>query len=195
MTARELPFVIFALPRSRTAWMGHFLSYGETRVGHDIGVECRQMTDFLVPFENGMRGTVETGSMIAWERIRELMPNVKLAVVKRPIWQVLHSLFRFGLAPQVEDLIRRDELLDEISEQEGTLTLQYDDLEEEASCRKLFEFCLERPFDPEWWNLIRSINIQVNMPAKISQLQQNASHLVKLKADIVKQSFRCEGNA
>jgi hypothetical protein len=142
-----------------------------------------------------MRGTVETGSMIAWDKILDLMPMLNLAVVKRPIWQVLHSLLRFGLAPPVEDLIRRDELLDEISDLPDTLTLQYDELETESGCKKLFEHCLATPFDHGWWDLLRNINIQVEMPAKIAQLEKNAQYIAALKADLARRNFRCEGNA
>jgi hypothetical protein len=189
------PFVIFALPRCRTAWLSHFLSYGTHLCGHDIGIECRSVSDFLIPFANGMQGTAETGSMLAWQQIRDLMPGTKFVVIKRPIWQVMHSLLRFGLAPPVQELIDRDDLLDVISEQKDTMTLPFDYLSTEVGCKDIFEFCLEEPFDQEWWRLLNGINIQVQMPGRIAQLQQNAGHLAVLKESLRDTNFKCPGNA
>lgn len=192
---RKSPFVVFALPRSRTAWLSHFLSYGDNLVGHDIGIECQSIDDFMVPFVNGMIGTVETGAMIAWPQIRKLIPNVRFAVIKRPIWQVLHSLGRFGLEPSVEELIVRDNLLDEISGLKDTLTVSYESLNSESGCKPVFEFCLGERFDHGWWDVLREINIQVKIPETILRVQQNASALDTLKAQIRDANFKCSGSA
>ena len=180
---RQAPFVIFALPRSRTAWLAHFLSYDGNWCGHDIGIECCSVGDFAIPFDKGMIGTVETGAMGAHRRIRDMMPKCKFIVIKRPVWQVLQSLLRIGIDCPAEEMLKRDEWLDGIAADKDTLTVKFDDLKDETKIKQLFQHCLGRPWDPEWWNTLRQINIQVDIGARVAQLQRRGPALAELKRE------------
>ena len=39
------PFVVFALPRSRSAWLARFLTWGDWMCGHDELRHCRSLDD------------------------------------------------------------------------------------------------------------------------------------------------------
>lgn len=191
------PFVVLALPRSRTAWLSHWLAYGPRWVGHDIGAECHTIHDFVIPFEHGMVGTVETGAMIAWREIKDLL-DPHFVVVKRPIWQVLHSLSRFGFRPEglVEEMLRRDAMLDEVSALPGVLTVEFDSLGDSAIAKRIWHKCLgPEPFDPQWFKLENGLNIQVDMGARIQRLSRNGDVLATLKAQLASEkSPECLGN-
>jgi hypothetical protein len=63
------PFVIFGLPRSRTAWLAHWLGLGRGLVGHDMAIEANTAQGFLDALWQ-RAGTVETGAMRAWRLLR-----------------------------------------------------------------------------------------------------------------------------
>lgn len=179
------PFVILALPRSRTAWMAHFLSYpGLPACGHDIGIECNTVGDFLDCFNLGMPGTVETGAMIGWRALVQELPGVKLVTVRRPLPEVQASLARFGVVAVPGELEARDQMLDQVEAVPGTRRLAYSDLRSPFICQWLFEHCLERAFDLTWWTQLAQINIQVNMADRLEQLRKRAGPLAKLKREL-----------
>lgn len=192
-----MSFVIFSLPRSRSAWMAHWLASQGDKVGHDIGIECETVGDFLGSFRAGLEGTCETGSMFGWRLLREAMPQVRLAVVRRPLPEVMASLSRWGLGgPLLQaEMEVRDSLLDSISTLPGTLSLPWTELGDPAAAKGLWEFCLpERELDWELWERMTWTNIQVDMEARLEQLRRNYKKLQRLKAEVAFRQMALRGD-
>lgn len=185
MTRR--PFIILALPRSRTAWLAHYLTLGsEFLIGHDTLVECASIEDFLGQFASGMAGTVETGAMLGWRLLRARMPSAHLVTVHRPVSEVEASLRKFGLAPDLAELEARNGLLEACAMSPGTQSFAWEDLSLPLVGQWLFEHLLERPFDEAWHQRMCEVNIQVDMIARSSRLWENRQRLAGLKAQVAK---------
>ena len=179
----QRPFVILALPRSRTAWLAHWL-HGEAHpVGHDTLIECASVNDFLRGFEKGLRGSVETAAVEGWRRLRAELPTVRIVTVRRPLGEVRTSLAAFGLEADAE-LAKRDAALDEV-EQAGAERIDFADLRQRG-CRKwLWQHVLpEVPFDPARSDAFEGVNIQVDMPARVEQLRRRAPYATALREDL-----------
>ena len=176
-----MSFVVFSLPRSRSTWLSAFLSYGGRIVHHDLGPECDTPEAFIERLGNG---TCETGAAFAWRLIRRMKPDCKFVVVKRDPSEVCESLERFGLRGQMVEMISRFVHLSEIAIQPGTLYVEYARLGEMETCKRIFEFCLDEPFDRAWWERLDAINIQVDMPAWLRHLSSNRDRIEALKADV-----------
>lgn len=177
------PFIVLSLPRSRSAWMAHFLSYNGELVGHDLATECCSVAEFR---ENLLQlsGTCETGAMLGWRVLREEFPEAKLVVIKRDPVEVWKSLLRFGIDADLDDLVRKWVLLDVVSALPGVLTIPYPALADPMVCKQLFEYCLDLPFDWQWWERLSSTNIQVNMEQRLQRLIVNYGRIQQLKAEI-----------
>lgn len=190
------PFIIFGLPRSRTAWLAQFLSYGgKFNVGHDTAVECGSLADFFAPFENGLDGTVETGAMLGWRVIRHAMPKAKMIVVRRAVDQVAESLQRHGVPVVEGELDRRAAMLDELSAAPGVETVSYDDLGSsngacETACGVMRE-CLGFA-DAVWWRDMHSKNVQIDLAARVHRLRANASRIEALKTEVAEYDRRIQ---
>ena len=178
------PFVVFSLPRSRSAWASLFLSYGGAFVGHDIAIDCGRPEDFIEQITGKFAGTCETGAMVGWRLIRRYLPTCKFAVIRRRRADVVASLGRFGLTGFEDEMERRDALLDEITALPGTLSLTFSDMETSTACAMLFEFCLERPFDPRWWLHLSQMNVQVDMRKTLQRLYDNHNRIEILKTEV-----------
>lgn len=170
--------------------MAHWLGSQGDRVGHDIGIECCHPSDFIASFSNGMSGTCETGAMLGWRLLRHYIPDVRIAVVRRPRGEVLYSLSKFGLAGLEAEMERRDAMLDLIGSLPGTLSLDWRGLGNPEGAGALFEFCLGKQFDLEIWREMDQINIQVDMQARLEQLRRNYPKLEALKAEIIAQQVQ-----
>lgn len=188
------PFVILSLPRSRSAWLARFLSYGGRKCGHDLATTVGSMMEFAGLFEsNGYDGTAETGAVVGWQAILRVIPGVRFVVVRRPIDEVYRSLSRFGLASSLlmDELRDRDAMLDEVARLPGVRSFSFDNLRGIDVCRDIFEHCLGIPFDWEWWEGLATENVQVDVPQRVQYLIDNADRIAELKrnaAQIVEKS-------
>lgn len=186
MSPQNAPFIVFSLPRSRSAWLSVFLSHGVGLVGHDIGVECATPDDFADMLRGPLVGTCETGAQFAWKLIRKMLPDAKFVVIKRDPLEVSESLARFGLTDVDAEMDRRCALLSEISDSEGTLTFSYDDLGHPGVCWAIYEHCTGLPMDMRWWAQMDALNVQVDMPRMIDRLIHNRDRIAGLKAEVAR---------
>ena len=179
------PFLILALPRSRTAWLAHYLNYDPARpIGHDIGIECRTVLDFINSYRYGMIGTVETGAVIAQHLITAHVPGLRRLVVKRPLEEIRQSLAAFGIEAVPGQLEERYDLLNLVAREPGVEVVEFRDLGIPETGKFIFEWALGRAWDPDWFAKINAVNIQIDMVGRIQQLGRNAATLRELKDSI-----------
>jgi hypothetical protein len=174
------PFVVFSLPRSRSAWLSVLLSGPGAVIGHDSGPQTNNVAEFIAAVDGG---TCETGAAFAWPLIRRMLPDAKFAVVRRDPAQVVQSLARFGLHGYEDELADRVRQLDQISAQPGTLSVEFEDLANEDACAQLYDHCLGRPMPRGWWRHLDPINIQVDMRRQLQLLASRQPQIAALKAE------------
>lgn len=177
--------MVFALPRSRTAWLAHWLTAPDHPVGHDTIIECNRLSDFAENFTNGMRGTIETGAVEGWRQIIAAFPQGRFLTIRRPLEEVHQSLMRFGLDVKLE-LLQREALLNEIEAEGFAERVDFVDLRQHG-CRKwIWNYLLpEFPFDVERDIMLAQVNIQVDMQARLVQLAGRAAAMVVLKEELL----------
>jgi len=176
------PFVIFALPRSRTYWLSRFLTYGGSTCGHDETRHVRSVEDVRSWLAQDQVGTVETAAAPFWRLLLKERPDAKVLVVRRPVAEVVDSLMRLGIAFDREALTtkmhRLDRKLDVIERRfPGAQSVRFSDLAHEAACKEVFEYCLPFAHDPLWWAQISAVNLQINLPALLRYEQAHAVQL------------------
>lgn len=180
------PFVVFALPRSRTAWLARFLTYGPWECAHDEVRHCRSLDDVKAWLGQPCVGSVETACAPFWRLLPALRPDAHVVVVRRPVDEVVDSLMRLRLgcfepASLTAAMRRLDRKLEQIERRvPGVLSVAYADLEQEAMCARVFEHCLGLSHDPAWWAAASSVNIQIDMAHCLRYFWAHAPQLTKL---------------
>lgn len=179
------PFVVFAMPRSRSKWLASFLSYGDWQCGHDEMRHCRSLDDVQSWLAQPCTGTVETGAAAFWRLLLRYQPDVRVVTVRRPVAEVLPSLRRGGL--EFDDRVmafvlhRLDRKLAQIEQRmPDVLSVTFDDLADEAMCARVFEHCLPYRHDPAWWAFLKDRNIQINLPQLVRYFAAHEKQLIKL---------------
>jgi|SRR6185437_10728215 len=183
-------FMILSLPRSRSAWLAHYLNYGSRRCGHDLAIQADTIEQFLGAYQQGLWGTCETGAVVAWRLIRHLAPELRLVTVHRPLIEVCRSLEARGLVPRLDELAQREAALEALAKQPGVHSLDFRDLASVDACGWLFEHCLELEFDPEWYARCSILNIQVDLVAREAQLRARAPAIAGLMAEVRRETLR-----
>ncbi len=166
------PFVVYGLPRSRTFWLSRFLNYRGWTCGHDEARHVRTLDDVKSWLAMPYQGTVETGAAPWWRLVQDLRPDIRTVVIRRPVGDVVLSMLRTGVAfdvPKLRSAMERlDAKLDQIEARvPGCLSVTFDELNDEATCARIFEYCLPFKHDPAWYASIAPMNLQVNFPAQV----------------------------
>lgn len=185
MSSPQWPFVIFALPRSRTAWLAKWLSYDPAVVGHDLAIEADSVQQFLDQLWHGRAGTVETAAVIGHHLLRLAMPTSKFVTIRRPRGEVLQSLAKFGIEGDwlEEELALRDSLLDEV-ESLGATRVDFEELASVHCCAWLFEHLLGVPFDFTWWQIHDKQNVQVDVARTLARQGERKEALARLRREV-----------
>ncbi len=180
------PFVIFGLPRSRTAWLSRFLTYGDWVCGHEELRHMRSLDDVTAWFSQPCTGTIETAGAPWWRMLDRFAPGAKVVIVRRPVADVVESLMRipgtaFDRVKLEAVMSQLDRKLDQIAARyPGALSVQFDDLANEATCAAVFEHCLPLKHDPAHWARLAGENIQIDMRAMMRYFQAHKAPLDKL---------------
>lgn len=179
-----MTFLILSLPRSRSFWLSQFLSYRGTEVGHDLLVESKSIASFEDSLKK-VAGSCETGAMLGWKLLVARHPSWCYVVVHRRPEAVRESLAAKGITLPDGFLEERFAMLEAFSRVRGVLTVDYEDLSRASVCGEVFEFCLRRPFDQEWWQELAVMNLQINLVERMIRLQGRAQALSALNSEVL----------
>lgn len=166
------PFIIYGLPRSRTAWLSMFLTYKDWTCHHEKMMHMRRIGDFKELMSAPNTGAAETGACYGRCLMKWFAPNLKEVVILRPVEEVMESLMKIDMEgtftfdrQKLQKLIEKGRrALDKIAKDPKVLVIEYADLEKEETCKRLFEFCLPYQFDREWWKYMDQKIITINFP-------------------------------
>lgn len=164
-------FFVLGLPRSRTAWLSHFLTYGDWRCGHEELRHVRSLDDVRSWLSQPCTGSAETAAAPFWRLITRMVPDARIVIVRRKPEEVFNSMLRIpGVSFDRERLartIRRlDRKLDQVQwRMQNVLSVRYEDLSREEACASIFEHCLPYKHDKPRWEGLANINIQADFLA------------------------------
>lgn len=183
------PFIVYSLPRSRTAWLADFLTYRDWKCHHEIAITLRDPSDIAGVFA-GRTGAVETGIAQGHWLVDHYVPDIKTVVVRRSVEDVVQSMLAIelhGVATYDEAKLRKvmlygEKMLEQIADKPGVLVVNHDDLDREETCREIFEFCLPYRFDHDWWAFKCAVNVQVSVPELLLYYQQNRVEIERFKS-------------
>lgn len=185
------PFIVFALPRSRTSWLSHFLSIGDFKCYHEQCMYMRSVDDLKAWLAQDNTGAAETGAAPGWRLIKHFRPDIRTLVVRRPVDEVVASLLKIdltGVGAYEETKLRKgmlylDRCLDQIEQQPGTLSVKFADLANEETCARVFEHCLPYKHHHDWWAEMAALNLQINTRALLRYRFTHRAQIDAFKAE------------
>ena len=186
------PFVVLALPRSRTFWLSRFLSHGAYQCGHEQARYVRGIDDIRSWLAQDFVGSCETAAAPWWRLIRAYRPDARIVVVRRHPDDVLASLDRVpGTAWSADRLAkaihRYDRALGRVAPH--ALVVRYEDLDREETCAGLFEYCTGQTHDQDRWVEMTAQNLQCDLPALLRYARAHAPQLARA-ADLATRAVR-----
>lgn len=177
---------MMSLPRSRSAWLAHYLKYPladpPLAIGHEILAECDTVDKFINSYKNGMLGTVETAAGLIWRIVKAELPDIQLVTIRRPLIEVFRSARKKGFMADLGFLAEQDAILDAVDSEPGTISIPYLLLSDPVVGKWMYEALLGLEFDFDWWHTFQQINVQVDMvnfQTRIAHWRENAPKLME----------------
>lgn len=164
-----IQFMVLAAPRSGTTWAANWLTTDATICVHDPLMKMTR-DDLLTLESPKMIGISCTGLALFPEWVNA--HPARKVILHRDLREVDESLVRIGMTP--------------ISKQwEGVLDridgVHLNWLEMFARPRYMYEYLLDRPFDPERWALLREINVQPDFQSLMVDKRATARLMADLR--------------
>lgn len=180
------PFIVFALPRSRTTWMSHFLSYRDWHCGHDELRHMRQMEDVRAWLSQPCTGTIETGGAPFWRLALKMRPDARIVTIRRNPEVAAASAVRAGLGSDLPAMTKAfvalDRKLAQIEGRTGARSFRYEDLVTEDACARLFEHVLPYRHNSLRWRNLAIQTIQTPVLPLRRYVKAHRAQLDRLQA-------------
>lgn len=166
-------FFIVALPRSRTAWLANFLTYGDSFCFHDgigyHGVEGLRSRMLTLPVK--IAGSSDTCAMFFIDKILSVFPETKIIAVNRDVDEVSDSLKRCGLDDNAStDLMKMT--FEKVINYAADIVIEYNDINKKAA--SLWEYITDTECDLNRLEMLKSMNIQITKET-IEMIKNTAS--------------------
>lgn len=179
------PFVVFALPRSRTKWLSAFLSYTDWRCGHDEAIRLRSVEDVKSWFAQPNTGTVETGVAPFWRLIQSKCPDVRFVTIRRRVDEAIASTLAAAPIGNPDALVKTlratDAKLTQIERRApDVLSVRYEDLVREDVCATVFEHCLPYAHDSLWWSRWKDVVVSGDLFAQRRYAEAHLPQIMKM---------------
>lgn len=181
------PFVILGSPRSRTAWLAEFLSWGGWTVHHEPSVHFKHISD-IKPFLIPNVGIVDSMLTLRWRDILRIRPDTRIAIVWRPQRDVLTSVSKIAPGADLEPVAAILGLLwaeVQAMRQEIDVPLfLFDDLRRRGTMDTLERYCTQRSTGSKRWREWKDINIQKNLGHTSEIMQANIEGVMRVFPEI-----------
>ena len=171
------PFLVFALPRSRTRWLADFLSHGGSYCRHDLSVWADTPAELRRLLSVPGVGTSETWMGHGWPLLTEWFPDARIVVVRRPMSEVVESLNECGLSIPRAELDIRLCRLNEIAALPGAMVVDFADIDAKAGA--IYRHCLGREMPPEWFDEMNR-DIQIDMRVRLETMTTRQDRMANL---------------
>jgi len=192
-----LPYMVFTAGRSRTMWLSAFLTYGICVCNFEATAKVSSLNEVLTMLSIPGMGAAETLAAPAWPLLLTAEPRLRTVVVRRPTEEILASLVAATKDELVLDLPRLRNLLayvrralDRLSLQPQTLTVDFSELTQEATCKAVFEHCLPYKHDAGWWKFLSEKNINPDVAKLAALYQQRETQILGLGRECRHMLFR-----
>lgn len=174
-------FIVFGLPRSRTYWASYFLSYDRV-VPHCKLITFPSAEEIIDYFQDPNACVSDEVGVGIWHQFIPFLPHTKVAIIERPVEEVIAAQIKSGV-PDVPQTRFVTEYLDYKMKElkrcySDIQVFDFHTLSEEKESARLFEYCLDIPFDRTWWTPLVSRNLQNHYSPPAQELLKWADYPV-----------------
>ncbi len=184
MESSQKHFLIIALPRSRTAWLAAFFSSDDVACYHDPLMTCAHPGEIARYYDKpGYKavGAADTGAVLFLDRIRAVLPDLKLGIVLRSRVECEASLSKtLDIHIDLSDLEAELERV-----RPDAHCIHFDELDDPERMSRFYTEMTGQPFPRDRFELFRGLNIQVRPEHFWADFKRNQQGIMALMKEAV----------
>ena len=169
-----IPFFITGLPRSRTAWLANYFSYGLSVCWHDLlhRMSLRDIMAGLAKTGATYGGYSDPALLLHWREVVKLYPEAKWILIDRPTAEVAKSWKQITgdkTEAFLEDLIQEmNQLASSVAD--GYL-VKYNGIDQQLE--KMAALVTPSYVCPPWRaNMLKTFNVQITLDGIVEALRR-----------------------
>lgn len=177
-------FFITGLPRSRTAWLANFLTFGASFCYHEGLLGCRSLDDLYRKMDALKRpvcGDADTALLHFVSRLREENPEAEIVLIVRSLVDVTLSHARLG-APTTHLMASQAKL--EEARPYCSRVIAYDSLGDEQTVKGLYTSLTGLSWSHARWTLLRDTVVQMDLKKFCAKVLQERNSLEELFSEV-----------
>lgn len=181
------PFMITGLPRSRTAWMAAFMTFGKVICTHEPIKTLSDKVQIPELFKSEYHTHIGISDSTAGFFMPEIMELVRPAtvIIVRPRHEVKASMKEIGL-PCDRQIDMLCEELGIFKSHPDVITVAYDKLNDIRTMSKIWFHCLPGvPFDEERFANFKNLHIEADIPALVKYVEDNKFRCLNLMREVI----------
>ncbi len=164
---RQPPFVILGTPRSRTAWLAKFLTWGRWTCDHEPSMRFLDVTDLAAQLTLPHHGISDSALTLKWRDVLCVCSRVRVVVVHRPLDEICRSLagagFPQGVASFPALYMRLKTEISDLQQNVATLDVPFATMARKDVAAAIFRHCLGVEMPEEHWQAWKDQNVQVDV--------------------------------
>jgi len=153
-------FFILGLPRSRTAWLANFMTYGQTFCYHEGINDCHTIEDYKTKLGYN-KGDSSTASMLL--DLDKHFPGSKKVIIDSDINRAMEYSDKLTGNPNEDWMMHTQARLYQFD----GLTVNYDDID--YNLQTIWEYITNTDYNEDRGNMLKRMNIQINDPLNYNQ--------------------------
>jgi hypothetical protein len=175
------PFFIVSLPRSRTAWLANFLSYGPCYCYHEpmCDFDLKDYPHMLALAGTPYAGVADSINCMIIDKLIKMFPRAKLVIIRRDIGEVARSVEAAFHLKCMSTLEKMNRELDRIENTYEGLVVPYHDF----SAAKIWHYLLGNNMHLNEQRLAMLENFNITVPVEVNF--RKAIQLTKRAGDFI----------
>ncbi len=148
-------YFILGLPRSRTAWLANFMTYGDNFCYHEGINGCHTIEDYQAKLGRN-KGDSSTGAMLL--DLDKYFPGAKKVIIDSGLSKAVEFSEELTGNPNEDWMIHVQSRLNQFD----GLRVDFNDIDD--NLKTIWEYLADTEYDEERGNMLSRFNIQVHDP-------------------------------
>jgi hypothetical protein len=185
------PFLIFGRPRSATAWMAEFLSYGAVCCLHQPSLGMAGPEDLKRLLRQNSFAISDPMLTLRWRDVVMSRPDAHIVVIQRDGLDCVRSMMAALADLGIEDnghirrtLEQQVSLLEleirDLRRHTVTLDVPFDELPRRTVVEEIFRYCLDLQLPADHWERWSGQRVTADLPSYLIQMERNRRGLRRL---------------
>ena len=173
---------ICALPRSRTAWLANFLTYGAVTFHHELISEVTGVDDFINRLRDPNVGNADCLQSAYMDKILMEIGPRPIVIIQRDVLESIKASKAAGFGDLSKTIIWLDAELAQLRETHNCLLVEYNEINQKI--RQIWDYLRGDEFPEERWEALKYMKVEMRRENFGKLLKQKSGNVARFQQEM-----------